>query len=116
MHSNIDLVQNHEQADIVNLPGNFPEMITEGSYTFRSGTPTDVAIDNAGYVYIAGWGTGAGAEDYWVAKLSSDCPTHRARNYNGPATGTDVVAGMVMDSDGRLVTGKAMDSEHPICT
>jgi uncharacterized delta-60 repeat protein len=69
---------------------------------------TSVAIDNTGYIYIAGGSTGAGSElDYAVRKYNADGGLIWTARYNGPGNSFDDAYLVKCDIQGNVYIGGA---------
>ena len=74
----------------------------------NSETPSAMALDDSGNVYVTGQGDATEAEtgDYCTIKYLSDGDTAWVRNYNGPGDGFDSAEDMAVDDSGYVyVTG-----------
>lgn len=72
---------------------------------------TDMAVDEAGTVYVAGYSLTYGpSNDYLTVKYYPNEDTAWLRAYNGPANAEDVAWGIAVDTSGNIyVTGKSVD-------
>jgi hypothetical protein len=69
--------------------------------------PADLAIDDAGNVYVTGRSAGTGAnDDYATIKYNSAGVLQWVSRYNGPGDSTDAATSLAVDEDGNVyVTG-----------
>ena len=71
--------------------------------------PADLAIDNAGNVYVTGYSGGVGGnDDYATIKYNSAGVVQWVSRYNGPNDSTDVATSLAVDAAGTVyVTGRS---------
>jgi len=80
---------------------------------FDSGNGDDVAsdieVDTAGNVYVAGWGAGADTyDDYVTIKYNASGMEQWVAHYNGPGNGDDYPSALAIDDSGNVyVTGES---------
>ncbi|MFQ6103256.1 MAG: SBBP repeat-containing protein [Candidatus Glassbacteria bacterium] len=69
----------------------------------------EVAVDDSGYVFVAGWSNGIDSgDDYATIKYSPTGELMWVSRYNGVGNGDDHVTAMAMDADGNIcVTGNS---------
>lgn len=74
--------------------------------------PEDIAVDEFGYVYVAGYSFSYGtALDFTTIKYLPNGDTNWLRKYNGEGSGSDEARGMVIDGNGNVyVTGQSYGS------
>jgi uncharacterized delta-60 repeat protein len=80
---------------------------------------TAIAVDSAGYVYVAGYSLGSGTgKDYAVVKYDPAGTEIWVRRYNGSGNGYDAVRAIALDDSGAvLVTGMSVSgSTNDYCT
>jgi uncharacterized delta-60 repeat protein len=79
---------------------------------FGSSTGEGIAVDDAGNVYVAGWGgTAASSFDYLTIKYNSSGDTLWVRYYDGGADFYDYGQAMAIDYSGNVyVTGRSITS------
>ncbi len=75
-------------------------------------TPSDLAVDGAGNVYVTGGSEGSGSDrDYATIKYNPSGAQQWAMRYNGPGNGIDDGNALVVDNTGNVyVTGKSLDT------
>src|SRR5689334_19547988 len=71
--------------------------------------PADLAIDNAGNVYVTGYsGNAGGNDDYATIKYNSAGVVQWVSRYNGPNDSTDAATSLAVDAAGNVyVTGRS---------
>jgi len=91
------------------LAGCPPEVAWSRTYTSAGSNmdqATDVAIDASGNIYVCGWATvPSQGWDLLLRKYDPNGGLIWSQMYNGPASGQDYAASIVIDGNGDLVVG-----------